>query len=164
MSYPAAVVCCIDISSVLTLCFRPCRQLHVHGIRISFVHDRQRYSATYLPGVALEQGWTKAETLISLVRKAGYRGELSCAVICACLFFSCQVIMCNVWCWQGEMWMMTFSSVLKLCGISRQSTIWAMTATKRMPRREGSRHCAVQVPVHRLWLYSWNTICRCRLL
>ena len=39
-----------------------------HGIRL-FIDG---YSATYLPEVASEQGWTKEETLESLARKAGY--------------------------------------------------------------------------------------------
>lgn len=37
----------------------------------------RRYSGTYLPGIATEQGWTKEETLSSLARKAGYRGQLT---------------------------------------------------------------------------------------
>jgi uncharacterized protein (TIGR00296 family) len=49
--------------------------LGVHGIRISFSHHSRRYGATYLPDVALEQGWTKEETLVSLMRKAGYNGR-----------------------------------------------------------------------------------------
>lgn len=31
--------------------------------------------ATYLPDVAKEQGWTKEETLVSLMRKAGWSGR-----------------------------------------------------------------------------------------
>lgn len=46
-----------------------------HGIKISFYHRHRRYSATYLPDVAVEQGWTKEETLESLVRKAGWSGK-----------------------------------------------------------------------------------------
>ncbi|KAH9829789.1 ammecr1 protein [Teratosphaeria destructans] len=46
-----------------------------HGIRISFSHHGRRYGATYLPDVAKEQGWTKEETLISLMRKAGWSGS-----------------------------------------------------------------------------------------
>lgn len=46
-----------------------------HGLRINFIHHSQRYSATYLPDVALEQGWTKLETLVSLMHKAGWRGR-----------------------------------------------------------------------------------------
>jgi hypothetical protein len=45
-----------------------------HGLRISFVHRGRRYGATYLPDVAVEQGWTKEETLESLMRKAGWDG------------------------------------------------------------------------------------------
>lgn len=39
-----------------------------HGIRL-FIDG---YSATYLPEVAKEQGWTKEEALESLARKAGF--------------------------------------------------------------------------------------------
>lgn len=46
-----------------------------HGIRISFSYHSRRYGATYLPDVAKEQGWTKEETLISLMRKAGWGGS-----------------------------------------------------------------------------------------
>ncbi|KAK2057990.1 hypothetical protein LY76DRAFT_593661 [Colletotrichum caudatum] len=49
----------------------------VHGLRISFVHHGKRYGATYLPDVVVEQEWTKEETLISLMRKAGWMGSKS---------------------------------------------------------------------------------------
>ncbi|OIW26423.1 hypothetical protein CONLIGDRAFT_581479, partial [Coniochaeta ligniaria NRRL 30616] len=49
--------------------------LGTHGVRISFVHHGRRYGATYLPDVAVEQGWTKEETIQSLMRKAGYVGK-----------------------------------------------------------------------------------------
>lgn len=48
--------------------------LGTHGLRISFIHRGRRYGATYLPDVALEQGWTKEETVESLMRKAGWDG------------------------------------------------------------------------------------------
>ena len=32
-------------------------------------------SATYLPSVASEQGWTKDETMVSLMQKAGWSGR-----------------------------------------------------------------------------------------
>src|ERR1700710_2407907 len=48
-----------------------------HGLRISFSHQGRRYGSTYLPDVAKEQGWTKEETLISLMRKAGWNGSSS---------------------------------------------------------------------------------------
>lgn len=48
-------------------------QVGLHGIFISFEDSRgKQYSATYLPEVASEQGWTQIETLRSLVKKAGY--------------------------------------------------------------------------------------------
>lgn len=51
--------------------------LGTHGLRISFTYHSKRYGATYLPDVALEQGWTKEETIISLMRKAGWSGRSS---------------------------------------------------------------------------------------
>jgi len=52
-------------------------ELGTHGIRISFVHHGRRYGATYLPDVAVEQGWDKEEAIQSLMRKAGYVGSKS---------------------------------------------------------------------------------------
>lgn len=49
-------------------------ELGRHGLRISFVYRNRRYGATYLPDVAVEQGWTKEETVESLMRKAGWDG------------------------------------------------------------------------------------------
>lgn len=46
-----------------------------HGLRISWTHHGRRYGATYLPDVAREQGWSKEETLVSLMRKAGWGGR-----------------------------------------------------------------------------------------
>ncbi len=46
-----------------------------HGIRIFFKIHGMRYSATYLPDVMPEQGWTKEEALDSLVEKAGASGD-----------------------------------------------------------------------------------------
>lgn len=48
-----------------------------HGIVIEFVHAGRSYSATYLPEVAKEQRWTQVETIKSLVRKAGYHGDVT---------------------------------------------------------------------------------------
>ncbi|KAK0256822.1 hypothetical protein LTS02_010492 [Friedmanniomyces endolithicus] len=51
--------------------------LGTHGIRISFSVHGRRYGATYLPDVAQEQGWSKEETLVSLMRKGGWSGSSS---------------------------------------------------------------------------------------
>lgn len=48
-----------------------------HGLRISFNYHSRRYGSTYLPDVAKEQGWTKEETMVSLMRKAGWNGSSS---------------------------------------------------------------------------------------
>jgi uncharacterized protein (TIGR00296 family) len=50
-------------------------QIGKHGLRINFTHSGRRYGSTYLPDVAREQAWTKEETLISLMRKAGWNGR-----------------------------------------------------------------------------------------
>jgi uncharacterized protein (TIGR00296 family) len=49
----------------------------VHGVRLSFYDRGRRYGSTYLPDVASEQGWSKEETLFSLIRKAGWMGSRS---------------------------------------------------------------------------------------
>ena len=52
-------------------------ELGTHGIRISFSYKHRRLGATYLPDVAVEQGWSMEETLESLMRKAGWGGRPS---------------------------------------------------------------------------------------
>ncbi|KAI7676287.1 hypothetical protein KC322_g15395 [Hortaea werneckii] len=56
-------------------------ELGHHGLRISFTHSHRRHGATYLPDVPREQGWSKEETMMSLMRKAGWndRGSSSSA-------------------------------------------------------------------------------------
>lgn len=48
-----------------------------HGIQIEFLVGKACKSATYLPEVALEQKWTKLQTIDSLFRKAGYNGQIT---------------------------------------------------------------------------------------
>ncbi|CAE7210383.1 hypothetical protein CFE70_009297 [Pyrenophora teres f. teres 0-1] len=50
-------------------------EIGTHGLRISFTDKGRRYGSTYLPDVALEQGWNKEEALVSLMRKAGWGGR-----------------------------------------------------------------------------------------
>jgi uncharacterized protein (TIGR00296 family) len=50
-------------------------EIGTHGLRISFQEKGRRYGSTYLPDVASEQGWTKEEALVSLMRKAGWSGK-----------------------------------------------------------------------------------------
>jgi AMMECR1 domain-containing protein len=51
----------------------------VHGIHITFPHPTtgRSLSATYLPDVIPEQGWTREEAVLSLIHKAGYRGYVA---------------------------------------------------------------------------------------
>jgi AMMECR1 domain-containing protein len=52
--------------------------LGTHGIHITFQspNGHRKFKATYLPEIAIAQGWTKEETLVSLVKKSGYRGRV----------------------------------------------------------------------------------------
>ncbi|KAL9647228.1 hypothetical protein ABK040_012580 [Willaertia magna] len=52
-------------------------EIGLHGIRIQFFMNGRFYSATYLPEVAAEQGWSKEEALNSLIRKSGYKGKIN---------------------------------------------------------------------------------------
>lgn len=68
----------LSCSTTLLTNFTPCAfpldwTLGTHGIRIAFASGGKRYNATYLPDVATEQGWSKEETLTSLMRKSGWR-------------------------------------------------------------------------------------------
>ena len=50
----------------------------LHGVRIHFrTENGSKRSATFLPQVALDQGWTKVQTIDSLLRKADYRGPIT---------------------------------------------------------------------------------------
>lgn len=50
-------------------------ELGTHGIIAKFTIGGEDYSSTFLPSVAVEQGWTKETTLNALVKKAGIRGK-----------------------------------------------------------------------------------------
>jgi AMMECR1 domain-containing protein len=44
-----------------------------HGIQIAFNSSGKRLSATYLPEVAVDQGYSKDQCIQALMRKAGHR-------------------------------------------------------------------------------------------
>jgi len=57
-------------------------EIDLHGIWIDFVDPNGvGRNATYLPEVAGEQGWTKEEAIESLVRKSGYKGPVTDALL-----------------------------------------------------------------------------------
>lgn len=69
--------------SVLS-CFEPARHVYdweigTHGIVLSLVNDS--LSATYLPEVCCEHGWTKRFCIESLARKAGFHQPLDSHVL-----------------------------------------------------------------------------------
>jgi len=51
----------------------------LHGVTLEFSDDtnRRNYSATFLPEVAKEQGWSRKQTIEELVAKSGYRGRIN---------------------------------------------------------------------------------------
>jgi len=53
-------------------------EVGTHGITIQFMcpTSQKRYSATFLPEVAMEQGWDHQKTLRELIYKSGYRGDI----------------------------------------------------------------------------------------
>lgn len=76
---PASLLPSLSCSLTLLGSFEPCTNamdwdLGTHGLRISFINRGRRYGATYLPDIPVEQGWTKEETVESLMRKAGWDG------------------------------------------------------------------------------------------
>lgn len=48
-----------------------------HGIVLNIQHNGRSYSATYLPEVMSEEGWTQKDAIESLSRKAGFRDPLT---------------------------------------------------------------------------------------
>ncbi|ERS95421.1 hypothetical protein HMPREF1624_08299 [Sporothrix schenckii ATCC 58251] len=71
----------LEVAVTLLTDFEPARggpedwEVGTHGIRIAFTVGGFQYGSTYLPDVAAEQGWTKEQTLINLMRKAGWHGR-----------------------------------------------------------------------------------------
>eukprot|EP01147_Barroeca_monosierra_P006144 gene6144-9193_t len=58
-------------------------EIGTHGIWIEFANEAGRKrTATFLPEVMPEQGWTKSETLHALLRKGGYRSPITDDFLC----------------------------------------------------------------------------------
>lgn len=51
--------------------------IHLDGIKISFSVNGNDFSATYLPGIAHEQGWTKIQAIHNLIIKSNYKGPIT---------------------------------------------------------------------------------------
>uniref|UniRef100_A0A914LVU8 AMMECR1 domain-containing protein n=1 Tax=Meloidogyne incognita TaxID=6306 RepID=A0A914LVU8_MELIC len=66
----------------LLVCFEPARHyrdwlIGIHGIRIEYRQHHRSMSAVYLPEVARDQGWNHVETVNNLMRKGGFKGEIT---------------------------------------------------------------------------------------
>lgn len=59
------------------LCSPRTSQIGVHGIQIEFINGTGPRTATYLPEVPQEQGWTKLQAIDSLLRKGGYKDAIT---------------------------------------------------------------------------------------
>jgi uncharacterized protein (TIGR00296 family) len=72
----------LRVSVSLLVDYEDCKHVYdwaigVHGILIKFEVNGQWFDGTFLPEVAKQQGWDHAQTLSSLLRKAGYNGIIS---------------------------------------------------------------------------------------
>mmetsp|Transcript_11852 Transcript_11852/g.30059 ORF Transcript_11852/g.30059 Transcript_11852/m.30059 type:complete len:246 (-) Transcript_11852:593-1330(-) len=72
----------LRVSVSLLVDYEDCKHVYdwtvgVHGILIKFAVKGRRYDGTFLPEVAKQQGWDHAQTIDSLIRKAGYNGSIS---------------------------------------------------------------------------------------
>jgi AMME syndrome candidate gene 1 protein len=72
----------VRVAVSLLVQYEDCEHCHdwtvgVHGILIQWQWEGCEYSATYLPEVAIDQGWDQPTTVNSLIRKAGYRGTIT---------------------------------------------------------------------------------------
>ncbi|KAJ1501066.1 hypothetical protein HMI56_003454 [Coelomomyces lativittatus] len=59
-------------------------EIGTHGLRIRFddpFGTTKSYSSTFLPEVALEQGWDKETTFRALIKKSGYQGAVTNSVL-----------------------------------------------------------------------------------
>jgi AMME syndrome candidate gene 1 protein len=86
----------LRVAVSLLVHYEECRDCHdwtvgVHGIIIRFhpydtdAHNSSsatsEYSATFLPEVATQQGWDQYKTITQLIRKAGYKGTVTDALV-----------------------------------------------------------------------------------
>ncbi|XP_071084485.1 nuclear protein AMMECR1-like [Haliotis cracherodii] len=56
-------------------------EVGVHGIRIEFINEKgNKKTATYLPEVAVEQGWDRIQTIDSLLHKGGFKGPVNAEI------------------------------------------------------------------------------------
>ncbi len=75
-------VCHLRVGVSLLVNYENCKDCYdwdvgTHGIIIKFYFGGNHYNGTFLPEVSKQQNWTRHETIAHLVRKAGYRGDLS---------------------------------------------------------------------------------------
>jgi len=74
----------VDVSFLLN--FTPCATstdwiIGTHGISLTYTTNNHTYTATYLPEVSREQGWTHTETLQELLVKSGYHGHVDSTLL-----------------------------------------------------------------------------------
>lgn len=123
-------------------------EVGVHGIIIKFDtvnrggeggRRRDDYSATYLPEVAYEQKWTQQETVLSLVRKAGYRGVITddLLVRIRCTRYQSSKYQLSY----QEHVMVRHRGIDPLQGLSINLAAAAVDEARRQTGSNSSRHC-----------------------
>ncbi|KAI6657906.1 hypothetical protein LOD99_15624 [Oopsacas minuta] len=72
-------------------------EIGVHGITIEFFDGfKKKRKATYLPEVALEQGWDRIETINSLLKKGGLKGAVTQPILDSISLTRYQTEKCRV--------------------------------------------------------------------
>jgi len=73
----------LQCSVSLLVNYESCRDVNdwlvgQHGLVLDFTDSEgEKYSATYLPEIAVQQGWNQQETIESLIQKSGYTGRIT---------------------------------------------------------------------------------------
>ena len=113
-------------------------EVGVHGIIIKFeINSKgsnyaEHYNATYLPEVAYEQGWNQETTVMSLIRKSGYRGPIKDELI--------KQIHCTRY--QSSKYRATYQDYIhsKWHGVDPLSSVTTMTASAFDEALRGPKH------------------------
>ncbi|CAH1759955.1 18038_t:CDS:2 [Entrophospora sp. SA101] len=108
-------------------------EVGIHGIWIEFYDDNnRRKTATYLPEVAKEQGWTKEETIDELLRKGGYSGRITEKV-------RNRIILTR---YQSAKYVISYDEYLEYTGqkVSKQKVITTTYETRKSSKSSKQKH------------------------
>jgi uncharacterized protein (TIGR00296 family) len=129
----------LRVAVSLLVNYEPCQHaldwiVGLHGILISWKgQDGRDYSATYLPEVAKEQGWDQRKAVESLIRKAGWIGAVTDAMI--------KSIACTRY--QSSKLRMTFDEYVKQRGDAAKLVLLTTTTRNQEPRTPVRPDCRI---------------------